>query len=200
MAQLPRKSAKNAACRSPAWCRTVDIRAQSALGLAEGPTSKASPPHSGLDRLCYKNGPFVSSGLIDRRVPDPQGRVPFIDIIGWVSVQAGKAVAGSYRRNPDHELLTVTAEGFFLLPTTMEGTLDLELRSKCLDTESRTPQVRLNDTEGEERRKLTGILTDQREKPIITSPRSEPAPAGQTAAKRKGWRGWLDRHLQKRLR
>jgi hypothetical protein len=62
MAQLPRKSAKNAACRSPAWCRTVDIRAQSALGLAEGPTSKASPPHSGLDRLCYKNGPFVSSG------------------------------------------------------------------------------------------------------------------------------------------
>src|SRR5271167_4702238 len=25
-------------------------------------TSKANPPHSGLDRLCYKNGPFVSSG------------------------------------------------------------------------------------------------------------------------------------------
>jgi hypothetical protein len=128
--------------------------------------------------------------LIDRRVPDPQGRAPFIDIIGSVSVQAGKAVAGSYRRNPDHELLT--AEGFFLLPTTMEGTLDLELRSKCLETESRKPQVRLNDTEGEERRKLTAILTDQ-EKPIITSQRSEPAPAGQTAAKRKGWRGWLDR-------
>jgi hypothetical protein len=27
-------------------------------------TSKANPPHSGLDRLCYKNGPFVSSGRI----------------------------------------------------------------------------------------------------------------------------------------
>jgi hypothetical protein len=76
----------------------------------------------------------------------------------------------------------------------MEGTLDIELRSKCLETESRKPQVRLNDT-GEERRKRTVILTEQREKPIITSQRSEPASAGQTAAKRKGWRGWLDRHL-----
>jgi hypothetical protein len=34
MAELSRKSAKNRACRSPAWCRTVETR-QSALRLAE---------------------------------------------------------------------------------------------------------------------------------------------------------------------
>jgi len=33
-------------------------------GVTPCSTSKANPPHSGLDRLCYKNGPFVSSGLL----------------------------------------------------------------------------------------------------------------------------------------
>jgi hypothetical protein len=54
------------ACWFSASCRTVDLR-QSAPRLAERhnaffPTSKANPPHSGLDRLRYKNGLFVSSG------------------------------------------------------------------------------------------------------------------------------------------
>ena len=79
--------------------------------------------------------------LIDRRIATPRGDVPWEDIIGWVSVQAGKLVAGSYRRNPDHLLLS--ANGFFLLPKELESILNLELRSKCLETESRQPLIRL---------------------------------------------------------
>jgi hypothetical protein len=81
--------------------------------------------------------------LIDRRRASAHGAVPSEDIIGSVRVQAGKAIAGSYRRNPDHQLLT--AEGFFLLPTQLEGTLNLQLRSKCLETEARQPLIRLKD-------------------------------------------------------
>jgi hypothetical protein len=33
-------------------------------GITPCSASKANPPHSGIDRLCYKNGPFVSCGLI----------------------------------------------------------------------------------------------------------------------------------------
>jgi len=42
------------------------------------------------------------------------------------------------------------------------------------------------DREGEERRKLTAILTNQREKPIITPP-PEPAPPPATARKARRW-------------
>jgi hypothetical protein len=66
MSQFLRKSAENGACRSPAWCRTVDTHARARSdeqkGITPCSTLKANPPASGLDRLCYKNGPFVSSG------------------------------------------------------------------------------------------------------------------------------------------
>src|SRR6516162_6034807 len=48
----------------------VDTRARACSDLQKGitpcSTSKANPPHSGLDRLCYKNWPFVSSGYLQR--------------------------------------------------------------------------------------------------------------------------------------
>src|SRR6516225_2940601 len=54
----------------------VDTRARACSDLQKGitpcSTSKANPPHSGLDRLCYKNGPFVSSG---RKGPEAQDLV-----------------------------------------------------------------------------------------------------------------------------
>jgi hypothetical protein len=60
---------ENDASRSPAWCRTVDTRARARSdeqkGITPCSTLKANPPASGLDRLCYKNGPFVSSGRTD---------------------------------------------------------------------------------------------------------------------------------------
>jgi hypothetical protein len=67
MSQFLRRSAENDACRSLAWCRTVDTRARARSdeqSITPCSTLKANPPASGLDRLCYKNGPFVSSGLI----------------------------------------------------------------------------------------------------------------------------------------
>ncbi len=46
--------------------RTVDTRARARSdqqkGITPCSTLKANLPDSGLDRLCYKNGPFVSSG------------------------------------------------------------------------------------------------------------------------------------------
>ena len=69
MAQLPRKSAKKLRMRVAGVVSHRHPR-QSTLGLAEKgitlvcSTSKANPPHSGLDRLCYKNEPFVSSGQL----------------------------------------------------------------------------------------------------------------------------------------
>ena len=45
---------------------TVDTRARARSdqqrGITPCSTLKANLPDSGLDRLCYKNGPFVSSG------------------------------------------------------------------------------------------------------------------------------------------
>jgi hypothetical protein len=81
--------------------------------------------------------------LIDRRTTDPRGNVPWVDTIGWVTVRAGKAIAGSYRRNPEH--LLFTADGFFLLTPKLESVLDLELRSKCLEDEARKAEVTLKD-------------------------------------------------------
>jgi hypothetical protein len=80
-------------------------------------------------------------GLRDGRKGGGQEAVPPEDIIGWVDVEGGKALAGSYRRNPEHELLT--ADGFFLLPEGLEWLLDHELRSKCLDTKARQSLLRL---------------------------------------------------------
>jgi hypothetical protein len=45
------------------------------------------------------------------------------------------------------------------------------------------------DTEGEERRKLTAILTDQTRKPEPQPQQQQPPPP----PPRKGWRGWLHR-------
>ena len=47
---------------------TVDTRARARSdqqkGITPCSTLKANLPDSDLDRLCYKNGPFVSSGLL----------------------------------------------------------------------------------------------------------------------------------------
>lgn len=77
---------------------------------------------------------------------------------------------------PDTEIvrLRATVEGLEKLCRQIEGERD-NLRDRL-------------DREGEERRRLTAILTDQREKPIITPP---PEPTAQGAAKRKSWFGWL---------
>ena len=61
---------KNYACGSPVWSRTGDTRARARSTSRKGHNPclfnlESQPaPHSGLDRLCYKNEPFVSSGQL----------------------------------------------------------------------------------------------------------------------------------------
>jgi hypothetical protein len=65
--------------------------------------------------------------LLDARTPDPGGRVPPEDIIGAVTVAAGRVVAGSFTHNPRQRLLT--AHGCFRLSPQLEVVLDERLHS-----------------------------------------------------------------------
>ncbi|MGX7671252.1 hypothetical protein [Plantactinospora sp. DSM 117369] len=69
--------------------------------------------------------------LLDGRIGDPSGRVPPDDIIGEVEVRDGQPVAGSYRHNPRHRLLT--AAGWFGLPEVIEAALQHRLRARSTD-------------------------------------------------------------------
>jgi hypothetical protein len=51
--------------------------------------------------------------IVDQRTPTPGGAVPPEDIVGGFQVQAGKVAPGSYRRNPNH--LILSDRGFFRL-------------------------------------------------------------------------------------
>ncbi|GIE90798.1 hypothetical protein Are01nite_72780 [Actinoplanes regularis] len=69
--------------------------------------------------------------LIDGRTSNPGGRVPPEDILGAVEVKDGQGVAGSYRHNPRHRLLT--AAGWFRLPDELESALQRRLRVRTAD-------------------------------------------------------------------
>ncbi len=69
--------------------------------------------------------------LLDERTPDPAGRVSSTDIIGAIEVSNGNPVAGSYRHNPRHRLLT--AAGWFRLPPELEAPLQIRLRARAED-------------------------------------------------------------------
>lgn len=49
--------------------------------------------------------------IVDRRTPSPEVQVPPEDVVGGFEVKGGAVIAGSYRRSPDHMILT--EEGFF---------------------------------------------------------------------------------------
>lgn len=66
--------------------------------------------------------------VIDARTPDPSGEVPREDVIGAVQVAGGVPVAGSYRANPNHALLT--ARGFFQLGEELQACLVRELEAR----------------------------------------------------------------------
>ena len=65
--------------------------------------------------------------IIDARTPEPAGEVPRDDIIGALKVEAGEPVAGSYRANPNHQLLT--ARGFFSLGEELHACLMAEVEA-----------------------------------------------------------------------
>lgn len=65
--------------------------------------------------------------VIDARSPDPAGAVPAEDVIGAVEVKAGEPVPGSYRANPNHQLLT--ARGFFSLGEELHACLLAEVEA-----------------------------------------------------------------------
>jgi hypothetical protein len=82
--------------------------------------------------------------LIDGRAQDPQGDVPFEDILGWVKVQDGRIIPNSYQRNFDHLLLT--ENGFFMLPSGLESTLMFEISQKCSETtDGEYPDIELKE-------------------------------------------------------
>jgi hypothetical protein len=73
------------------------------------------------------------------------------------------------------------------LQVTLQREIEL-LRERLSDKEAVIDDLRKRlDREGEERRRLTAILTDQRAQPIIT-PRPEPGAAAPAPAKRRWWR------------
>ena len=74
--------------------------------------ARQAPHHPGLQAEARRLGQgFVY--IIDQRTRDPSGSVPPEDIIGAVEVEGGEVVQGSYRRNPNHVLLS--SAGFFRL-------------------------------------------------------------------------------------
>ena len=59
--------------------------------------------------------------VIDGRTPDPGGEVPGIDIIGAFELNSGVCCSDSYRRNPNHRLMT--ERGLFKLPPALHRVL-----------------------------------------------------------------------------
>lgn len=66
--------------------------------------------------------------VIDQRTPTPAGPVPPEDILGAFEVRNGEAVAGSYRPNPNHRILSAT--GFFRLDAGLQQCLLRELANR----------------------------------------------------------------------
>jgi hypothetical protein len=69
--------------------------------------------------------------VIDQRTPTPQGAVPPDDIIGAFEVKGGEIVAGSYRSNANHKILS--ARGFFQLDAPLLACLIQELETRNRD-------------------------------------------------------------------
>ncbi len=76
--------------------------------------------------------------LIDARTPTPQGQVPPQDIIGGFKVKAGLLVVGTYKRNPNHVLLS--QDGFFRLPPELNERLKQEVTAR----NSKSPKPEAN--------------------------------------------------------
>jgi hypothetical protein len=67
--------------------------------------------------------------IIDQRTRTPQGPVPPEDIVGVFAVKDGEVVPGSYKRNPNHRLLS--ADGFFWLAPELQACLLEELANRA---------------------------------------------------------------------
>ena len=66
--------------------------------------------------------------VIDRRTRDPQRGVPPEDILGAFEVKDRAVVAASYRRSPNHRILS--ADGFFQLEPELRQCLMEELKAR----------------------------------------------------------------------
>ncbi|HEU4557823.1 MAG TPA: hypothetical protein VFS20_08230 [Longimicrobium sp.] len=114
------------------------------LGDEEGVTADVFTPNPAFVRFMHdvlaKHAPLVGSFreearrqregwvyVIDARTPDPAGTVPPEDVIGAVEVKGGEPVAGSYRANPGHQILT--ARGFFRLGEELHACLLAEVEA-----------------------------------------------------------------------
>ena len=67
--------------------------------------------------------------VIDQRTPTPDGPVPPEDIMGAFEVKDGQVVAGSYRPNPRH--LILSPNGFFRLDAGLLECLLRAMRTRC---------------------------------------------------------------------
>jgi hypothetical protein len=65
--------------------------------------------------------------IVDRRTPSPEVAVPPEDVVGSFEVKGGAVIPGSYRRSPDHAILT--EDGFFDLGPELMPCLLAELAS-----------------------------------------------------------------------
>jgi hypothetical protein len=126
------------------WVREHGLHPEAILGAVGDDLDPLRLKESGLfllvlSRVIYENVTHCPDALreaelqgegvvflLDRRTPDPGGRVPPEDILGTVTVADGKPVAGSYRHNRRHKLYT--AHGWFRLSEHLEEALQSRLR------------------------------------------------------------------------
>jgi hypothetical protein len=84
--------------------------------------------HAPLQEGLRAEAQRIGDGMVyvmDARTADPEGDMPREDVFGAVKVANGEPVAGSYRANPKHQLLT--SRGFFNLGEELHAALLREL-------------------------------------------------------------------------
>lgn len=87
-----------------------------------GVIARHGPSLPGLRAQAQRQGEGIVA-LVDGRAETPQATVPPEDILGAFQAADGRILAGSYRPNPNHRILS--ARGFFRL--------DPQLRQHLLD-------------------------------------------------------------------
>jgi hypothetical protein len=107
------------------------------VDFMQGVIARRGPQLAGLIAAARKQGDGWVY-LIDQRTPTPQGAVPPEDIVGAFQVKNGEVIAGSYRPNTKHQLLS--SRGFFQLGAELQPCL-LEELANLPTPDARTGRV-----------------------------------------------------------
>jgi hypothetical protein len=87
--------------------------------------------HAPTEPSCQSHARQQGTGwlyIIDQRTATPDGDVPAEDIVGGLEVKQGEVVAGSYRPNPNHRILS--ERGFFQVSPFLQACLLKEISAR----------------------------------------------------------------------